>query len=156
MSESITLGEALRRLRKLTLPVVQKETEQIILKDPQAVIRKKNELKAGARPDGSLIGQYRSESYRLFKLQLNPLAGGDVDLILTGSTRDNLEIVAYGNGEFGFRSTDDKWDDLVEKYNKGAVDQQDLTVINSEVWRGFQQTRYAPELLEAIKRISDL
>lgn len=144
------MGELKRRLRKLSKKTLQKETEKIILKDEEVVKRKKAELRGGVRPTGQIIGEYRSESYRLFKLNKNPLAGGKVDLILTGSTKDKLYLVSVTDGRFTFESADPKWQGLVEKYG------EEIKGVNADVFRGFQQTIYAPELVEKMKEITRL
>lgn len=152
----LTLGSLARKLQKLTLPKIQQTTQEIILTDNQIIERKRDELKAGRRPDGSVIGEYRSEGYRLFKMELNPFAGGKVDLILTGKTKNNLEVIAYGNGTFGFRSTDEKWGKLMEKYNDGSAPAEDLTTISPEVFNKLQEFVYHPELIHEMKQIAGL
>ena len=148
--KKLSMGELRRKLQMLKKPVLQKETKEIILQDKEIVRRKKAEFKGGTRPDGTIIGEYRSESYRLFKLQKNPLAGGKVDLILTGSTKDKLYLVSLENGEFTFESADPKWASLVEKYG------EEVKGINANVFRGLQQTRYAPDLVDRMKQITGL
>ena len=144
------MGELKRRLQRLNLQTLQNQTKEIILQDQEILRRKKAELKAGIRPDGSIIGTYRSEEYRLFKIQMNPLAGGNVDLILTGSTKDKMYIVALENGEFTIESADPKWADLVAKYG------EEIKGINLEVFKGMQKSRHAPKLIQEMKRISQL
>lgn len=87
------------------------------------------------------------QEYRLFKLSINPLAGGTVDLILTGSTIKHLQVVSLGNGEFELYSTDHKWPDLVAKYGN------QITKINSEFFKGLQKHEYAPKLIERMREI---
>lgn len=144
------LGKLKRQLLKLPLRKLQKETEKIILQDRQIVLRKKAELKTGSNPDGSSIGVYRSAEYRIFKMQLNPLAGGKVDLILTGSTRDKLYVESLGNGKFTIKSKDEKWELLTSKYGNA------IEAINVDVFNGFQKTIYAPKLISKMKIISGI
>jgi len=148
--ERLSMGSLKSKLKKLTKPILKKETETIILRDREIVKRKKAELKGGVRPSGAIIGTYRSERYRLFKLQLNPLARGNVDLILTGSTKDQLYLVSLKDGSFTFESADPKWKGLVEKYG------EEVKGINADVFRGLQQTRYAPELIQRMREITGL
>jgi len=70
----------------------------------------------GKKPDGSLIGLYRSEDYAEDKYQLNNAAGfGNVDLTLTGALGRGIQITGF-NDEYEIFSTDRKYTDIVEKY----------------------------------------
>lgn len=134
-------------LSRFTIPVLQKEVAQIVLRDRKIVDRKQDELKAGASPDGSDIGTYRSEGYRLFKQSRNPFAGGKVDLILTGAYKNAIKVLSLGNSQFTLRSSDSKRDDLIAKYgveNEG---------INNEVWETLQKFEYTPKLFDKIRPI---
>ena len=148
--EKLTLGSLQRKLQRLTQPVIQKETEKIIVNSPSLVFRKQDEFRQGENPDGSTIGEYSQsllgQEYRLFKLSLNPLAGGTVDLILTGSTIRNLQILSLGNGEFSLFSTDFKWPGLVEKYG------EQIKGINSDFFKGLQLHEFGPALNLALKQ----
>ena len=116
--KKLTLGDLKSGLERLTLKVLEKEVETIILKDDEIIFQKQDEFEVGQNPDGTAIGEYKDEDYRLFKMQINPLAGGKVDLILTGSTKSKLRVKALGNGEFILWSEDWKWPMLVEKYGQ--------------------------------------
>lgn len=83
----------------------------------------------------------------MMKQSSNPLAGGTVDLILTGSTIKNLQVVSLGNGEFYLYSTDHKWEGLVEKYGK------QIQYVNQEYFEGLQKHNYAPLLIERMREI---
>ena len=145
--EKLTLHQLNDKLKRLTLPKIRLETEKIIRNNPQLVFRKQDEFRHGENPDGSTIGLYRSEEYRMMKQQMNPLAGGTVDLILTGSTIKNLQVVSLGNGEFKLYSTDHKWNDLVAKYGK------QIEVISLKHFEGLQKHDYAPLLIERLRQI---
>jgi hypothetical protein len=101
----------------------------------------------GENPDGGVIGYYRNPEYQMMKQQANPLAGGTVDLILTGSTIKHLQVVSLGNGEFYLYSTDAKWIGLVEKYGK------QIQYINKEYFQGLQVNEYAPKLIERLTQL---
>ena len=141
-----TLDELSNSLKSLTLPVIQQETEKIILTDKQLVERKQAELKAGINPDGSLIGTYKSESYRLYKLRKNPIARGNVDLIDTGSYKNKMVADSLGNRQFRVVSEDDKREMLIKKYG------EKIEGINPEIFIGLQKTVYGPQLLESLKK----
>lgn len=141
-----TIKELRDSLQKLTLPRIQKEVERIIKTDTALVDRKQWEFYRGLDPINNPIGAYASYDYELYKIQLNPLAGGKVDLILTGATKDALRVVALGNREFYLESTDWKWGHLVQKYGER------ITVINKDFFVKLQREVYAPKLIEALKR----
>ena len=145
--ERLTLKELKTKLDKLTLPRIQKETEKIITKDPSLINRKQWEFLHGEDPFGNDIGVYANEDYRLFKIQLNPLAGGKVDLILTGATKNALRIVPIGNREFYLESTDWKWDNLVDKYGER------IRVISYDFFIKLQREIYAQKLIERMQQI---
>ena len=132
-------------LKKYNLSVLQKEVSQIILTDNKIIDRKRDELKAGASPDGGNIGEYKSKSYSIFKQSRNPFAGGKVDLILTGAYQRAIKTLSLGNSKFTLRSSDEKRDHLIAKYgieNEG---------INNIVWVNLQKFTYAPKLFNKIR-----
>lgn len=142
-----TLEGLKRKLEKLTLGKIRQETEKIIKKDPSLLNRKRAEFREGKNPDGSNIGDYRSEEYRLFKLNMNPFADGHVDLFLTGSTWERLRVISLGNGEYLLESTDPKWGRLIEKYG------EQIELISPEVFERIQKNNYAPQLIERLQKI---
>lgn len=145
--EKSTIYGLIKKLEKLTLPKLRSETEKIVKGTPYLVFRKQDEFRHGENPDGGVIGYYRNPEYRMMKQSSNPLAGGTVDLILTGSTIKNLQVVSLGNGEFYLYSTDHKWEGLVEKYGK------QIQYVNQEYFEGLQKHNYAPLLIERMREI---
>lgn len=148
--QKTTLGELRSSLQKLTLPVVQELTADIILEDRKIINQKIDEFKAGVNYDGTKIGEYKSESYRLFKMELNPFAQGNVDLILTGALKDGLKVEYIGDGHYLLYSTDEKWDGLKAKYG------EKIAMINLEQFERLQKTEYAPKLIKAMRRLAGL
>lgn len=145
--ERSTILELKKKLDRLTLPRIRKETEKIVKGTPDLVFAKQDEFKHGKNPDGGVIGYYRNEEYKLMKAMANPLAGGTVDLILTGSTIKHLQVVSLGNGEFYLYSTDHKWPALIKKYGK------QIQYISGEHFKGLQKNDYAPLLVERLRQI---
>jgi len=141
-----TLSQKIAQLEKLTLPVLQEETRKIIQRSPELIKAKVNEFKRGETPEGNAIGFYRSPQYSLFKRRINPLAGGTVDLILTGGFTRGLIVESKGRGIFEFDSNDEKAPSLFAKYR------QDLRGLNRETWLDIQRKNIAPELIKFIKR----
>lgn len=69
----------------------------------------------GQSVSGGIIGRYSWDDYRLYKQSLNPLAGGNVDLMLTGALSDALTVRKVGN-EYQIFSTDSKYEKLGRQY----------------------------------------
>ena len=143
--------ELQQNLKKFTKQGLENQVKEIILSDNKAVFRKQDEMERGQNPDGSTIGTYSNSpmgrEYAIFKQQINPMAGGTVDLILTGSTRDKMRIESLGNSKFTLNSSDNKWLGLKAKY--GAQ----ISGINTRYWNSLQKDYYAPELFNKIRKI---
>lgn len=69
----------------------------------------------GKSVDGGIIGTYFSDEYRQYKIELNPLAGGNVDLTLTGSLGEKLNIKKIGKN-YQIFSEDEKYEKIGKKY----------------------------------------
>jgi len=69
----------------------------------------------GQSVDGGIIGTYFSDEYRQYKIELNPLAGGNVDLTLTGSLGEKLNIKKIGKN-YQIFSEDEKYEKIGKKY----------------------------------------
>lgn len=101
----------------------QKKTEDFVDEEiirNEAWIRNniRNRWLKGLRPDGSIIGEYASESYAEDKFKQNRLAGfGNVDLTLTKSLGEKIEIGGFQN-EYEIFSKDRKYDEIVDKYGE--------------------------------------
>ena len=141
----ISPSEMIRRLEAV-IPKIEIETPRIIQRDPKTIAAKYNEFNRGERPNGSDIGYYRFRQYELFKRAKNPLAGGTVDLILTGAFTRGLFIDVRAKNRYLFDSTDEKSDDLFGKYG------DDLRLINENTWNQLQRDSHAPLLIRYIKR----
>lgn len=87
------------------------------MRSPILLQLKVNEFRRGQNSEGGRIGYYRNPNYRLFKQQLNPLASGTTDLILTGAFTRGLFIEERGKGLFQFDSIDEKADYLFSRYD---------------------------------------
>lgn len=142
--------EIKRRLQKVTESKLKKKVEEIVLTDTEIRDAKRNELKRGETPKGGIIGTYKNLDYELFKSQLNPLAGGTVDLNLTGKFSNQLYVKSLGNRKFQFKSQDEKDPMLFEKYG------QENRGLNKETFEELQRKKYAPKLVRYIKQITGL
>lgn len=102
-------------------------TDILIINTPNILNDVRNRWKAGQGVNGGLIGRYHDPEYRLFKQRLNPMAGGNVDLMLTGSLVENLTLKKIGDGVYQIISTDEKYAKLAAKYGSeefGITDEQ--------------------------------
>ena len=138
----MTLSSLARNLQNLTLPIIQGETQKIIQNDPIIKREKIDEFRAGELPDGSRIGEYASDSYRLFKIGLNPLARGFVDLILTGAYTGALFVERVESDRYRFNSTDEKAEPLRQKYG------DEIRGLNEATFRDLETFEYRPEIIE--------
>lgn len=117
-----------------------------ILRSPELIKAKVDELKRGENPEGGRIGYYRNPAYRLFKQSINPMARGTVDLILTGNFSRGIGLERAGKGKFLFDSSDEKAPDLFEKYG------QENRLLNIREWQRIQREILWPRYIKQIKR----
>lgn len=95
---------------------IEAMVNEVILTDSEMIIRDVRERWIhGDGVEGGVIGIYRSKDYELFKASINPLAGGAVDLILTGKLAGGLAIRKQGD-LYQIYSTDSKYEAIGKKY----------------------------------------
>jgi hypothetical protein len=90
--------------------------ELLILNAPNIAKDVKRRWLIGESIDGGVIGTYSSQEYAMYKASINPLANGNVDLTLTGSLGEKIQIKKTGNNIFEVFSTDKKYKKIGEKY----------------------------------------
>jgi hypothetical protein len=90
---------------------------------------------------------YRSRDYELFKAGKNPLAGGAVDLILTGDFVDAMYLLRPKQGRYKFGNRDKKRNKLVQKYGDGIFS------LNQNVFNKYLKDITAPRLKKNISKI---
>lgn len=137
----MTLSSLAQSLQNLSFPVIQGQTQKIIQSDSTIKKEKIDEFRAGELPDGSRIGEYAFESYRLFKLRLNPLAGGFVDLILTGAFTQGLFVERVSGDRYRFNSTDEKAEPLKRRYGNA------IQGLNESTFRDLEEKIYAMKMV---------
>lgn len=91
----------------------------------------KKRWKTGKKPNGGVIGIYKSVDYALFKKQKSDAPFRVVDLTLTGSLGNKIEVELFNaeKGIFEVYSTDIKFQSIVYKY---GLDNFNLTEIETE------------------------
>lgn len=123
--------------------------ELLILNAPNIARDVRRRWLIGESIDGGIIGKYRSPEYAMFKASINPLAGGNVDLTLTGSLGEKINIKKAGNNLFEVYSADEKFQKIGRQYGFeefGLNDEQEhqlfeelfdfaLSTIMGKVWR---------------------
>jgi hypothetical protein len=70
----------------------------------------------GKSVNNDIIGEYRSNDYKMFKVSKNPRAGGTVDLTLTGSLGQKLTIFKQSDLTYRIESKDYKFKKIADKY----------------------------------------
>ena len=101
-------------------------------------------------PDGSIIGNYQSAEYAIDKYQMNPLADGHVDLMVTRSFVNHLFVDKIRPRHYLFNSSDWKTDRLIGKYGI------DIMGLNYDYWSNRQMQVYLPVFKFMIKRKANL
>ncbi len=107
----------------------------VILNSGVLITDVKQRWQKGQSIEGGIIGRYSWESYRLFKQQMNPLAGGNVDLMLTGALSEGLTVRKNGK-DYQIFSTDSKYDKIGKKYGykEFGVTEQELNAFFDELY----------------------
>jgi hypothetical protein len=105
----------------------------VVLNTPTIINHVKRRWLYGKSVDGGIIGTYASAEYRLFKMEINPLAGGNVDLFLYGDLSDNLQIKILSGNKFEIWSLDEKYQKIGKKYGFeefGLTDEESHELLN--------------------------
>jgi hypothetical protein len=89
---------------------------------------KSNSVHGGKIKDSSTGMGYSRLSYKALKIKINPSAGGNVDLTLTGSLGNKIEIIKSGSGDYEIISTDSKYNAIGNKYgfDEFGLDQHEM------------------------------
>lgn len=144
----ISAKQMLTRLQQVKNQTwIKTQVQEIVTKDQQELKKEKiNEFKRGELPNKDIIGVYRNPFYAKRKFSMNPLAGGTVDLILTGSFTNKLFLEKTERG-FLFNSTDNKTELLQQKYGT------EIMGLNQQWFNERQQKVYKDLLIKEIKKI---
>lgn len=120
--------------------------EEELIKDEKTIklLKEQDFLTGDIFGNGTDVG-YRSKNYETFKASKNPLAGGSVDLILTGAFVDAMKLNKGKQGRYIFGNTDSKRTMLSEKYGN------DILGLNQTVFDKYQKEIIAPRFIRKIK-----
>jgi len=142
----VSIQEMANRLNSLK-PKIQPKVEELILSSPQVKAEKKEEFLKGLKPNGNLIGTYRSTGYAREKYALNKRAGfRNVDLFLTGRFVNQLMPYKVSERQYLFSNRLNYGNDLIQKYGS------DILGLNQQSFNDIQRIYIAPELIKFVKK----
>lgn len=98
------------------------------------------ELTLGYRVTGERIGVYASPAYERMKRQMNPSAGGWVDLKLTGSFQGEITLRMIGKANAIVYSQDSKFAKIIGQYGSDILGLPNKRVSELIENRGFKST----------------
>lgn len=125
------LNQVNERAKQINQALVSRLFKREILNNKEEIVTLVRERwLRGKKPDGSIIGEYRSFAYQQEKLRMNSLAGGNVDLTLTGALNKGLDIFPLSGDNFNIFSKDEKARSIAEKY---GLDVYGLTKEEEEI-----------------------
>lgn len=129
------IDNIVNRIRSITESNLYNWVEEYIEANKSRLVRDiQNRLKRGesVHDVSDVIGEYKSVAYAMFKQRMNPLAGGSVDLFLTGDLQRFLTIEKRSKNIFKIYSKDDKYKMLANKYGKeqfGLTEEQNTKLM---------------------------
>lgn len=94
--------------------------------------------------------EYKSPWYGDFKARMNPLAGGNPDLILTGAFTSSMYLETMSRGTFKIDSKDGKRNELVRKYGS------DIFGLGGDYKSKAINKRFRAVLMENIRNVTKL
>lgn len=148
----ISAAEYLRRVQSINNSSdLEDLAEEVIIKAEDEItgLKEQDFIEGDIYGDGSLRA-YQNKGYELFKERLNPLAGGAVDLILTGRFVNAMEIGKRNKNKYHFDNTDSKRDLLANKYGIGIFG------LNQSVFDKFQTEILADRYIRMIKETAKI
>ena len=128
-------------LQKVGLELLS-ETKQDYLDE------QRQQMLHGEDNQGANIGEYQSQAYASMKNRMNALADGYVDLKLTGSFQDKLDLIKRGSGKFEVLSRDKKNGILVGKYGSK------IFLLNDKYLHNYRLL-FMPKLVQRVKEATN-
>ena len=107
--------------------------------------QKISEWERGLIYDGVGKREYQDAEYAIFKQQINPLADGYVDLMLSHETARSLFVIATEKRKFQFNMRD--------RYNLIGKYTPEILGINKEYFNKRQENIYRYVLIQDIQKI---
>jgi hypothetical protein len=146
----LSVAEFQRRLQSVTnKDRLENFVAEIIFQDEKSLIAEKiDEFTHGVRPNGDIIGTYKDPEYGMFKATINPLAKGNVDLMVMRKFVGSLILIRTDKNKYIFNAHDIH--NLIGRYG------QDIMGLNAKWFEQKQKEDYAPRLLEKIKQYAKI
>ena len=135
---------SIKKLREIAEEEIRREEETI------KGLKEQDFLEGDIYGDGKTLVGYKSKDYELFKAKKNPLAGGAVDLIVTGSFVNAMRLLKPKQGKYTFGNTDKKRNILKERYG------DNIFGLNQNVFSKFQKDILLPRFIRSIKKIANI
>lgn len=133
----------LSTIREITAKLVIQEESKI------KILKEQDFLEGDILGDGKKY-TYRSKAYSDLKKKRNPLAGGFVDLIDTGSFVEKMYLLTPKSGKFKFGSRDSKTPTLREKYGEMIFG------LNQQAFNKFQKDFIQKRLIKELKNVAKI
>lgn len=115
-----------------------------------------DQMRHGKNKNGNIIGEYRSAWYGDFKTRMNPLAGGNVDLILTGAFTSGMYLELMSRGSYKIDSKDAKRDLLVKGGGNRRGYGSDIFGLGGEYKSKAINKNFRRVLIEKVKSVTKL
>ena len=107
----------------------------------------RDQMTRGINSDGGEIGFYQSKAYQFMKERMNPLAGGTVDLKLTGDFQAELTLRRMSNKEYSIYSQDVKAPMLKKKYGENIY-------FLSQAWmEQYRANSFKPNFMDKVNMV---
>ena len=134
----ITINSVLKRLEVDINTVVE---DAIIENSETLADLQRAQMLKGENSKGEKIGKYRNPAYARKKASMNPLAGGSVDLKLTGDFHRGIFVADVRKDVFVMSSADEKTVELSKKYDDpfGMNADSKNELVNGEFAKDFKK-----------------
>jgi hypothetical protein len=124
--------------------------EELIKDEKTVKLLKEQDFLQGDIYGNETEASYRSKNYEIFKSQKNPIAGGAVDLILTGAFVDAMYLLKPNQGRYKFGNTDKKRNILKEMYG------ENIFGLNQNIFNKYQKEIISPRFIRRIKQTANI
>jgi hypothetical protein len=144
---SISAKQYQTRLQSVMKIAVLRElvNEELIKDETTLKNLKEQDFKEGDIFGTGETANYRSRAYGNYKRNLNPSAGGKVDLIVTGAFVDAMYLLKPKGNKYLFGNTDRKRNILKEMYG------DNIFGLNQAVFAKYQKEIIAPRFIRKLK-----
>lgn len=146
---ALSIKDYLHRLQRINKSELRELVYQLILEHEDVLkALKYEEMEMGNIHSNGTLRNYKNPHYAAYKKTINPLAGGHVDLILTGAFASAMFVKKSSakSGAFTFGNRDAKRNVLTANFGN------DLFGLNQATFDMFLRDIIIPKLRAEIKR----